>query len=319
MKNSLFASKNYILFLVVAFLALSPLSSQETEKKTGQEPNHKNQKIETQPMKYEEGDVLIDMKIESERLRKISDRKSSRLETSFINLQKNSEWKGIQDTFSQAKLASLRGEYQESRRLFHQGITDLDKQAEEFVGVYKNHFNEYTNELNNLLVKIKNDTDINQSNRNLYPYMAGRAKEAGIFYRQGEFLSSSRRPVMALRYFQLSTKELLEGIRRGREELEKSTDKNSEENRESNTDTQETQPKYLKVDYLSLEERKVWDDSRSLNHSEEEKARIKERKRIEEYISLRKEKSEKSQEAKKEDKIENESQPNSKPEDKNSQ
>lgn len=245
------------------------------------EENHSNDPSNTTPLKYESGDVTIDLKLESERLKKLADENSLQLRNLYTNQNKEESWKSIQSTFAQAGTASLRGQYLESRRLYKQGLGDFDKDSKEFIKVYREYFSKYTQDLNTLIIDTKSKREEFDPNPNLVPHLERRAKEAGIFYRQAEFLTSSNRPVLALKYYMLSTVELLEGVIRAKKEIHQ-----AQESKEAI---------YLDPDFLVVEDRKVWDEARNRIHTQEEESRKKERERI---VELRKSKLDSSSDTK---------------------
>ncbi len=234
--------------------------------------NHSNSGEEGSPLKYESGDVTIDLKTESERLKKLADINSSQLINLYQNHGKEEEWKSIQLIFSQANTAFLRGRYRDSRRLFTQGLNEMDKQANDFVQVYNAYFDKYTGELNTQIIEIKSSREQFDPNPNLLPHLERKAKEAGVFFRHAEFLGNSKRPILALKYYQLATIELLEGVIRGKKEVR------------SNVESDEKVKVYLDVDYLTLEDRKAWDEAHNLSHASEEESRKMERERIDSFL-----------------------------------
>ncbi|MCC5815066.1 MAG: hypothetical protein JJT78_09940 [Leptospira sp.] len=249
--------------------------------------NHSNSGEEGTPLKYETGDVTIDLKTETERLKKLADANSSQMVNLYLNQGKEGEWKSTQLIFSQANTAFLRGRYRDSRRLFRQGLNDMDKQANDFVQVYNAYFDKYTGELNTQIIEIKSNREKYDPNPNLLPHLERKAKEAGVFFRQAEFLVNSKRPILALKYYQLATIELLEGVIRGKKELAsniENNDKADESVPSNNTKSGASEKIYLDVDYLTLEDRKVWDESHNLSHVNEEEGRKKERERIDTFL-----------------------------------
>lgn len=298
--NSFFQLFAFVFFLSTVLLKIDGLlyaQGSGDDSQVASNPNHSNSKVESKPMKYETGDVTIDLQHESDRLKKLSEMNSKKLTNLFINRGKTEEWKKIQTIFSQANVAYLRGDYTESRRLFHQGLEELDTNADSFNKEYKTHFNRFTEELNQKLEKVRDESSEGER-QDLLDHLESRGKEAGVFFRQALFLERSGKPILALSYHQLSIRELLHGLIRANKELESIFQENPEANKDKAQTSQEVK-KYLSADYLEKESLKILDDSMNLNHLEENKKREEERGRIQRYIDTKQSSTTKQQPTKK--------------------
>lgn len=240
------------------------LSSQTKEELDANPTNHSNKKKEGVPLKYEEGDVTIDLKIESERLKKLFYQNLQLLRPIFINAGKESDFENLLQYYTQGNSALLRGEARDSRRIFKEGLNLLDSSAKDFARGYQENFNTYSGELTQKLMKIKGETD---KEMNTIAYIERRIQESGYLYRQAAYFQESFQPIHSIKYFQLSLQELLRGMIQANKEIEASLETDEEK-------------KYSDLEYLKLEERKVWDDTHRLIHTETEEIRDKERKRL---------------------------------------
>ncbi|WCL49534.1 hypothetical protein [Leptospira sp. GIMC2001] len=265
---------SYFLLLTInisIFGQTKALITPTSDSKTGTEA--KSDHSETKALKYEEGDVTIDLKIESERLIKLSDKKLKVLNPILLNRKKEATILELQKQFLLAKTAFSKGEYKDSRRLSKEGLDNIETESVNLSKQYEEKYNSYSNELNEKIAQLKNQSETYPiSNPNLIAYLNKRIQESGFHFRKAEFLNKSGQNLDSIKFYQLSILELLNGIQKANIEIQTS----SREKKEND----DNHVKILKIDYLPIEARKDYDDSRNLNHEVQEQKRTKERERI---------------------------------------
>lgn len=220
---------------------------------------------ESNALKYEEGDVTINLKHESERLKKLLERNLILIKPLYLNAGKETEYQEIAKIYAQGNITHLRGDYRESRRTFRSAQEKFNTDANAFGEKYKEDFLKYSTSINQKILLLQTEKpELQSQNPNLISYLEKKIQDSGNFFRQAETLHGSGQSIASVRFFQLAIQELLQGLLRSNKVLD-----------EPNHDSPTT--KILELDHLSLEDRKKWDDVYGLVHSVEEEKRNKER------------------------------------------
>lgn len=254
-----------ILFIIFIYSSLAiSLSSQEKEELDSNNSNHAKEKKHGSPLKYEEGDVTIDLKIESERLKKLFSQNLSLLRPLYVNRKQESDYDNLLQYYTQGNSALLRGKDRDSRRIFKEGLNLLDSNAKDFAKEYEQNFNTNLEELTQKLIKIQADSD---KEANAVAYIERRIQESGYLYRQAVYFQDSFQPIHSIKYFQLSLQELLRGMIQVNKQIESNSGSPAEK-------------KITDIEYLNIENRKIWDDSQGMIHSEIEEKREKDKKKV---------------------------------------
>ncbi len=182
---------------------------------------HTGQGRKVEPLQYETGDVTINLKLEAERLKRVSESRFQSLLTTFENRNQKEKIEKIRTAISEGSTEYLRGDFTLARRLLKAAIQDMESAAGELNASYRESFREYTSQLNSEIMKLKEDRQKLELNPNLLPFLEKKAQDASEFYRQAEFLARSGQNASALHKYQLSIRALMDAILRSREEWDR--------------------------------------------------------------------------------------------------
>lgn len=229
-------------------------------------------------LKYEFGDVTIDLKIETERLKKIFEKEVQKNKIHLKNTSQTNIWKSLDGIRINSENLYINGNYKESRRSYKKGFEILNQFYKAQSDSYKEKFKEYNQIVNQTKDKLNEVNSENTNNR--LETTIKKQKEAMLYNYLAKNHEVSGRFNQSYTYFKLANKELLLSLMILEKEL--AAYNSSKEKHENENDS-----KYLQVDYLSPIAKKDWDDIIGVDHTMEENKRDTERKRIEKYLSTK--------------------------------
>lgn len=273
-------SKSIILSFII--ISLNTIWSQsENPSSSSSESSNTNTKqsspVSNLPeLKYEKGDVTIDLKLEAERLKKAFDYELGKNKIHIKNSSNKELLKEFNDIRIESENLYINGNYKESRRSYKKGFQLLKIFYKDQSNIYKEKFKEYNQILNQSKDKLLETDTENKKYR--METASKKQKEAMLYNYLAKNHEDAERYNHSSDMFKLATKELLESLILIEKEISK--DPENKTKTEINTDT-----KYLDLDYLSPIARKDWDDIIGVDHSKQENKREQDRKRIEEYSS----------------------------------
>lgn len=242
----------------IYFLLFFPLFSNE---KTNSEPSPNHPNYEQKELKYEEGEVTVDLRLAAENLKRKVEKNYSLITKILKNRNKEEDLIRIRTKIAQGNTEYLRRNYKLARRIYKDAVQDIESIAKELSQDYRNYFLNYTEALNQEILYWKEKRMESPPNPFLIPYLEKKGSESGDYYKFAEWLSQSQGNLQALAYYRLSIASLIEGITRSRQEKE---------------------PKTIPEDHLSEDERKLYDESRNLLYEEENRKREEFRKWLQE-------------------------------------
>ncbi|MCZ8345078.1 MAG: hypothetical protein O9346_01565 [Leptospiraceae bacterium] len=227
-------------------------------------------------LKYEFGDVTIDLKIETERLKKLYEKEIQKNKIHLKNTSQTEILKSLDSIRINSENLYINGNYKESRRSYKKGFEILNQFYKAQSDSYKEKFKEYNQIVNQTKDKLNEVNSENTNNR--LETIIKKQKEAMLYNYLAKNHEASGRLNQSYNYFKLANKELLQTLMiLGKELATYNSNKEKSEN--------ENDSKYLLLDYLSPIGRKDWDDIVGVDHIMEENKRETERKRIQRYLS----------------------------------
>lgn len=270
------------IFLSFIIISLNTIWSQsENPTSSSSESSNTNTKqsspVSNLPeLKYEKGDVTIDLKLEAERLKKAFEYELGKNKIHIKNSSNKELLKDLNDLRIESENLYINGNYKESRRSYKKGFELLKIFYKDQSNIYKEKFKEYNQILNQSKDKLLETDTENKKYR--METASKKQKEAMLYNYLAKNHEDAKRYNHSSEMFKLATKEVLESLILIEKEISK--DPENKTKTEINTDT-----KYLDLDYLSPIARKDWDDIIGVDHSKQENKREQDRKRIEEYRS----------------------------------
>lgn len=270
MKNQILVFDRSLTGFLIFLFVSSHIFSQANGAPSADE--HSNPKVQGKPLKYEDGDVTIDLRKESDRLKRVVERRLVLVQPLFRNREKTEATKKINDLYTVANRLHLQTNFKESRRLFREALQELDSEMESILSEYQKAFDELSSKFNLRLMALKADAKLIQ-NQNLIPFLEQKVQESSEQYRRASQNMEGSSYEESLKHFQISINYLLIGIQKANREI---FSNNSLEHLRSDGITEPI----LEEDYLVPGDRKLWDDVRGKIHSTEENLRKSERERI---------------------------------------
>lgn len=236
----------------------NPILSNEN---TSTEPNPNHPNYEQMELKYEEGEVTINLKLAAENLKRKAEKNYSQMVILLKTRGKEDDLIPLRTKMAKGNTEYLRRNYKIARRIYKDLIQQIESIAENLNQDFRNHYTNYTELLNNEILFWKEKRGEQGINPFLLPYLERKGNDASEYNKYAEWLTQSQGNLPATNYYKLSIMNLLDGIIRSRQEKER---------------------KPIPEDHLSEEEKKIYDESRNLVYEEESKKREEYKKWLEE-------------------------------------
>jgi hypothetical protein len=286
---------------IIFFCSLAVISIYANE---AEKTDHSKNAQDLPQLKYEEGDITIDLKIEAERLKKTFNYLFKIYKNHILNSSKDNLIIDIEQSRKISENHFLNGNFKESRRSYRKGFMLFNQFTKDQSIYYKQRFKDNIEYLNAEILKLKNQSSPNSLRK--IETSEKKIREAMLLNHLANNNFISEKYDQSFELYKSANLELLESIILVDKELilnpaadsignsdtttpSITTSTDSQNSKESNKsiNSDESPKKLLDEDYLNMASKKDWDDIHGKNHKLEETRREIERNKIKEFLATK--------------------------------